>query len=153
METTLKRGEVVPNFTLPNTAGEAIRRSAYRGKQHLALLFIPTAEEEAARSYLRAMADIYDTITAASGEVLAVVRDSPAALAEAKEDLALPFQLLSDDGTATQRFVPSPAHAGVFVTDRYGELYFSAVTEDAHDLPPPGELQSWLEAVDNQCSI
>jgi len=153
METTLKRGEVVPNFTLPNTSGENVRRSAYRGRLHLALLFLPAIEEESARTYLQGMTNIYDTIKAASGEVLAIVHNNSVDLAEAKEDLALPFQLLSDDGTITGRFVPSPARAGVFIIDRYGELYFSAIAENAHDLPPPSELQSWLEAVDNQCSI
>lgn len=153
METPLKRGEVVPNFTLPNTTGADVRRSAYRGKQHLILLFLSTTEEESARTYLQAVADIYDAIKAASGEVLAVVRDNLTVLAEAKADLALPFQLLSDDSTVTKRFVSPPAHAGVFIIDRYGELYFSAVAENASALPPASELQSWLEAVDNQCSI
>lgn len=153
VETALKRGEVVPNFTLPNTAGEMVRRSAYRGKQHLILLFMPATEEETARAYLQSIANAYSAIKAASGDVLALFRDSMETLAEVKETLALPFQLLSDDGTAMLRFVPPDAHAGVFVIDRYGELYFSAVAQDTQGLPPVSELQSWLEAVDNQCSI
>ncbi len=153
METALKRGEVVPNFTLPNTAGEPVRRSAYRGKQHLVLLFMRTVEEDSARAYLQAMANTCAAIQAASGDVLAVFRDSREMLAEAKKELALPFQLLADDGTATRRFVPSEMNAGAFVIDRYGELYFSGIAEDARGLPPASELQSWLEAVDNQCSI
>lgn len=153
MKTALKRGEVVPNFTLPDTAGEVVRRSAYRGRQHLILLFMRTIEEEAARTYLQAIAGMDAAIKAAAGAVLAVFCDSPATLAEAKQDLALPFHLLADDGTVTRRFVPPGAHAGAFVVDRYGELYCAGVAEDARGLPPASELQSWLEAVDNQCAI
>lgn len=147
METMLKRGEVVPNFTLPSAAGEPVRRSAYRGKQHLALVFLPSVEEEFARGYVQALVGSYAMLRAASGEVLVIVR-------AAQVDLELPFPLLADqDGTATARFVPAEAGAGTFVLDRYGELYYAAVAQDARGLPPISELHEWLEAIDNQCAI
>lgn len=154
MESILRRGQVVPTFTLPDTDDRPVRRTAYRGKQHLVLVFLPDAEDEGARSYLRALADGHHSIGAASGEVLAILRGDPAAAAEARRDLELPFPLLVDaDGAVTARFLPAGARAGAFVIDRYGELYYAAPAPDTATLPPIDELQSWLEAIDNQCAI
>jgi peroxiredoxin len=154
METLLKRGQVVPSFTLPDTTEQPIRRSAYRGKQHLVLVFLPRAHDDASRAYLRALADARPALLAASGEVLAIIRDDVPTTAATKHDLELQFPLLSDaDGAVTQRFLPDNVRAGVFVTDRYGELYYSAPAADATALPPISELQDWLTAIDNQCAI
>lgn len=154
MENLLKRGQVVPTFTLPDTTGKSIRRSAYRGKQHLVLAFLPSVQDDAARAYLRALAAAHPALLATSGEVLAIIRAEVTAIAAARHDLELPFPLLSDaDGMVTQRFLPDSARAGVFVTDRYGELYYSAPAADATALPPISELHDWLTAIDNQCAI
>ena len=154
MESILKRGQVVPTFTLPDTEGRMVRRTAYRGKKHLVLAFLPSAEDDGTRTYLRALADGYTAMQTAGGDVLAVLRGEAAAIAEAKHDLELPFALLVDaDGAVTARFLPAAARAGVCVTDRYGELYYAAPTADTLTLPPIAELQAWLEAVDNQCAI
>jgi peroxiredoxin len=154
MESILRRGQVVPTFTLPNTEGAPIRRTAYRGTKNLVLAFLPGAEDEGVRAYLRALADAYPNIQAETGEVLAIVRDTEAAIAEARHELRLPFPLLADaDGAATARFLQPASPAGVFVTDRYGELYFAAPTADTYSLPPLAEIKAWLEAIDRQCAI
>lgn len=153
MESILKRGEVVPNFTLPNADGQPVRRSAFRGKQHLVLLFLASGEEEFARGYLQALGRAHPAVQAAGGEVLVITHDQPSVLTATQQDLDLPFHLLSDvDGAAWQRFLPPEAQAGGFVMDRYGELYFSAPTASVRDLPPANEFVEWLEAVDNQCA-
>jgi peroxiredoxin len=154
MESSLKRGQVVPAFTLPDTAGAPVRRTAYRDKKNLVLAFLPDAEDDGARAYLRALAQGYQAFRAETGEVLAILRGDGAAVADARRELALPFPLLHDaDGAATARFLPPAARAGVFVTDRYGELYFAAPAASTAALPPIAELQAWLEAIDRQCAI
>lgn len=154
MESILKRGQVVPTFTLPDTDDRPVRRAAYRGQKHLVLVFLPAAHDDGARSYLRALADGYADMRAAGGEVLAIIHDDPPAAAEARDELELPFPVLVDaDGRVTARFLPRTTRAGALVTDRYGELYYAAPTADTTTLPPIAELQSWLEAIDNQCAI
>jgi peroxiredoxin len=154
MESILRRGRVVPTFTLPDTAGAPVRRTTYRDKKNLVLVFLPSAEDDGARAYLRALAQGYEALRAETGEVLAILRGDRAALAEARRELALPYPLLHDaDGAATARFLPPMARAGVFVTDRYGELYFAAPAADTTSLPPIAELQAWLEAIDRQCAF
>lgn len=154
MESILRRGRVVPTFTLPDTEGQPLRRTAYRAKQHLALVFLPAAEDEGARSYLRALADDHAPIRAAGGEVLAIIRGEVAAARAAKLELELPFPVLADtDGVTTARFLPPTARAATFVTDRYGELYYAAPALDTRSLPPITEILAWLTAIDNQCAI
>src|SRR5439155_19646701 len=126
MQPILKRGQVVPAFTLPDSAGRPVRRSDYRAKKHLILAFLPGAADDGARAYLRALADDYAAIHAASSEALAILRGQRRGAAEAQRDLELPFPLLADaDGATTARFLPPAARAGVFVTDHYGELYYA----------------------------
>jgi peroxiredoxin len=154
MESILKRGQVVPSFTLPDSEGAPVRRTAYRDRRNLVLAFLPSAADDGARAYLRALADGYTGIRAETGEVLAILRDDQRSIAAARRELELPFPLLSDaDGATTARFLPPKAHAGVFVTDRYGELYFAAPAADSATLPPIAELQEWLAAIDRQCAI
>jgi peroxiredoxin len=154
IESILRRGQVIPTFTLPDTTGAPVRRTAYRGKQNLVLAFLPDAEDDGARAYLRALARSYAALRAETGEVLAILRGGQAPIADARRELALPFPLLRDaDGAATARFLPPMARAGVFVTDRYGELYFAAPAADTATLPPTDEILGWLEAIDRQCSF
>jgi len=154
MESILKRGQVVPAFTLPDTTGVPVRRTAYRDKKNLILVFQPNAEDDGAQAYLRALADNYEAIRVETSEVLAILRGDPSAIAEAKRELDLPFPLLADTGRmVTARFLPPAARAGVFVTDRYGELYFAAPSADTATLPPIADLLGWLEAIDRQCAF
>ena len=39
--TTLKPGDMAPDFTLPSTIGETVTLSDYRGKKSVLLLFYP----------------------------------------------------------------------------------------------------------------
>jgi peroxiredoxin Q/BCP len=154
MESILQPSQVVPTFTLPDTSGAPVRRTAYRDRKNLVLVFLPSAEDDGARAYLRALTEGYESFRAESGEVLAILRGDRAAIADVRRELALPFPLLHDaDAAVTARFLPPAAGAGVFVTDRYGELYLAAPAADTAALPPTLEIQAWLEAIDRQCAI
>ena len=114
-------------------AGVPVRRTASRDKKNLVLTLLPDAEDDGAR---------------------AILRGERSSLADAQRELALPFPLLHDaDGAASARFLPPMARAGVFVTDRYGELYFAAPTADTTTLPSSAEILAWLEAIDRQCAF
>ncbi|MFL5802658.1 MAG: redoxin domain-containing protein [Roseiflexaceae bacterium] len=154
MESILRRGQVVPTFTLPDSDGMPVRRTAYRDKRNLVLAFLPSAEDDGARAYLRALADSYAAVRAETGEVLMILRGDQSAAHKIKRDLELPFPVLADaGGTATARFLSPAARAGVFVTDRYGELYFAAPAADTASLPPVAQLCDWLVAIERQCTF
>jgi peroxiredoxin len=154
MESILRQGQVVPNFSLPDSDSMPVRRTAYRDKRNLVLVFLPSTADQGARAYLRALAENYPAIRAETGEVLAILHSDQPAAAMTKRDLELPFPVLADaDGAATARFLPPGAQAGAFVTDRYGELYFAAPAAGAAALPPVAELSDWLVAIERQCSF
>src|SRR5258706_7627024 len=109
MESILRRGQVVPTFTLPDSDGVPVRRTAYRDKRNLVLAFLPSAEDDGARAYLRALADSYAAVRAETGEVLAILRGDQSAADKIKRDLELPFPVLADAGGTATACCLSPA--------------------------------------------
>ncbi|GAB4426454.1 MAG: hypothetical protein OHK0015_07390 [Chloroflexi bacterium OHK40] len=153
--TTLPRlepGAVAPNFTLPSVSGGEVRRSSYRARRHLALLFLPCVDLPA-RSYLEHLKEQYQAIRAADGEVLAVCTDPGAHADGLRAALDLPFPLLLDPrGEAARRFLPDGAVIGVFILDRYAVLR-AQWTLTAPPLPPVDAIINWLTAIDHQCVL
>ena len=43
MSTTLKVGDLAPDFTLPSTDGKPVKLSDYKGKKNVVLAFFPAA--------------------------------------------------------------------------------------------------------------
>mgnify|MGYP001354133869 FL=1 len=147
-EPRLKLGAVAPNFTLPALGGGQVKRSAYRARKHLALVFL-AADDAAARDYLASLAGRYADIRAADSELLAIL----AGPASSAEGLELPLPLLLDpERRGAARFLPDDAPLGAFILDRYGAVQKQwALT--APPLPPAGELVEWLEVVDRMCVL
>jgi peroxiredoxin len=154
MEPMLRPGQIIPTFTLPDSEGRPLRRTIYRGQKHLVLVFLSSIEDHGGRAYLQALADTYRVVRDASAAVLAIVRGVEVSAQAFKREIDLPFPLLLDaDGHVAAQFLPPAAPAAIFMTDRYGELYYSRVVATTTDLPPIGELHDWLTAIDNQCAI
>lgn len=156
MNTTTPRLEIgrpAPVFTLPDLHGEAVSRTAHRGRRHLALLFLPGVDL-AAREYLHDLRDRYADLREAGGDLLVVVSDPAASgegLAAALEDLPFPV-LLDPAGAAARRYLPDGARHGLFILDRYGALHAQwAMT--APPLPPLDEIVEWFTVLEHQCSL
>lgn len=148
----LEVGKPAPNFTLQAVSGSAVRRSAYRARKHLALLFLPFVDLPA-REYLEALRDCYSEIGQADGEVLAVVTDPGANAEGLRAALDVPFPLLLDpDSAVAARYLPDGAVMGLFILDRYATLR-AQWTLTAPPLPPVQEIIDWLNAVDRQCVL
>ena len=146
----LQRGDIIPIFTLPDNTGHLVSRTSYRGRKHLVLLCL--ADPMAAEHYLGELARVADTISAASGALLVIAQGSDNAVH--RDRPPFPFPLLSDgNGATVARFLSPEVCNGLFVTDRYGELYYQALADSVDDLPRVSEIVDWVEAIDNQCSI
>ncbi len=151
MTQNMRRGRVVPNFTLPDAGGLPVRRSAYRGRKHLALVFV-SASTPIAETLVRDLASVYDSIRQVSAEVLVIVRGKQADAQRLATAGGGRFPVLVDgDGAVSATFLPVES-AAVFLTDRYGELYATLPAGEPAVLPA-SEVVAWLTAIDNQCSI
>jgi hypothetical protein len=100
--------------------------------------------------YLRTLAQHTDEWHQLPARGIVVVSSADAAGALG----ALPFTMLIDDANSVRRrFLPDGAQAGVFVLDRYGDLYQQWLVADCAMLPSAADLNGWLQAIAMQCSI
>ncbi len=139
---------VVPFWTLHDKYGQEYNLAKQRGRYHLLLLILqPGANPQSFLHELAAHAGAWRQLPA-QGIVVVPDADTAGALG------SLPFLILIDEtGKVRHRFLPDEAQAGVFVLDRYGELYYQWLVTRLSDLPPADDITSWLEAIAMQCSI
>lgn len=148
IEPVLAPHHVVPLFTLPDRHGQVHNLARQRGREHWALLiFAPGVEP---RPYLERLAGEIDSWRGMPARGIVVVPDAERAGALS----GLPFNVLIDaDERVRRRFLPAQARAGVFVLDRYGTLYHQWLVGTREELPAPGEISAWLDAISMQCSV
>src|SRR5215470_18360030 len=96
--TSLKVGDLAPDFTLLTNDWKTIKLSDYRGKKNVFLAVYVLAFSEGCTKQMRAVQDGIDSgiIPTADTEVFGVSLDSPAANAAFAEQNGLHFPLLSD---------------------------------------------------------
>ncbi len=120
------------DFTAPTLEGERVQLSNLRGRRNLVLIFAGTnGEEWRLLSELRALGnDLHE-----EEAVVALVAD-PDAEARAW------YGATAADGTP---------RAALYITDRYGEIYFVAHPERGQPLPSAAEVLDWLRFINSQC--
>jgi peroxiredoxin len=74
--TTLKTGDMAPDFTLPSTIGEKVTLSDYRGKKNVLLLFYPLDFSPTCSRETRAAGEILPDQKSRDVEVLGISVDS-----------------------------------------------------------------------------
>ena len=69
-------GQPAPDFTLPSTLGQDVTLSAYRGHQHVVLVFYPLDFSPVCSMQLPEYSGLQDEFTEAGAAVLGINRDS-----------------------------------------------------------------------------
>ncbi len=92
----LSRGDIAPRFALPAAPGEIVDVGARMDEGPVALLFFPLAFSSVCTEELCAVRDGWDEWTALDAEVFGISVDSPFVTRRFREELGLPFPLLSD---------------------------------------------------------
>ncbi len=140
--------KVVPFWTLRDKYGQEFNLAKQRGRDHLLLIVFEAAID--GRSFLQDLAAHAAAWRQLPARGIVVVPDADTAGTLG----ALPFTVLIDEtGNVRRRFLPDEAQAGIFVLDRYGELYHQWLVMQPDDLPTVDEIDGWLEAISMQCSI
>jgi peroxiredoxin len=151
--------QLIPPLTARTTAGETVRAWDYKQRKSLLIAFLhadcPQCQAFAARLASRA-ADLIDRDSVA----LLVALEPPRWGIE-----PLPPVILASDttGRAAREYLGKDAfgqqglvRVGLFVADRYGELFAQWEARDAADLPPIAEPLKWLahtQILCEECSV
>jgi peroxiredoxin len=150
--------QLIPPLTARTPAGQPVRAWDYKQKNSLLIAFLhgdcPHCQSFAARIASRP-AELRELDAVA----LVIFLDAP----PARLVSAPPVILASDTtGRAAQAYLGSDAfgshglaRVGLFVADRYGELFAQWQARDAGDLPPLAEALKWLahtQIVCEECS-
>lgn len=140
--------KVVPLFTLPDKHGQQQNLAKQRGREHLLLLIIQDGID--AQAYLQRLAQRAEEWPQLPARGIVVVGSEDAAGSLG----ATPFTILIDSQQNVRaRFLPDTAKAGLFVLDRYAELYQQWLAADIGELPSPADVDGWMQAIAMQCSI
>ena len=148
LEAKLREHKVVPLWTLPDKYGEAFNLAKNRGRDHFILLVCAPGADPAPflKQLAPHMADL--RIFSVAGIVVVPSEDAAGALP------ALPFRVLIDaDGKVRDRYLPADAVAGLFLLDRYADLYRQWLVQNMADLPPAEEVADWMQAIGMQCNV
>ena len=91
----LKENSLAPDFTLPDSKGQARTLSEFRGKK-VVLYFYSKSGTPGCTRQACAFGQAFDAFEEKNAAVIGVSKDSPAALSRFEEKHGLPFLLLSD---------------------------------------------------------
>lgn len=151
---------LIPSFELPAVnRSTAISPWNYKQRYSLVIFLFHNVTCTACRNLLLNLAQHHSTYRTYEAEVLAIATCCPSDevdhLQEFAEHHAIPFPVLWDEKGQVrcaylgEQLDRSPV--GIFVCDRFGELYMQSVDSEADALPNEPEIRSWAEFVDMQC--
>ena len=92
----LSRGDPAPRFALPSGPGEIVDVGARIGERPIVLLFFPLAFSSVCTAEMCAVRDDWKVWTDLDADVFGISVDSPFVTRRFREELELPFPLLSD---------------------------------------------------------
>ncbi len=151
----LKARQQIPPLTARTPAGQTIRAWDFRQKKNLVVAFLHAG--------CRRCKDFLEKISArskdlAEREAIALIIFAEVPPARVIENLPPQIIVATDMTGHSQRaylgddaFGTAGQHLGVFVADRYGELYAQWLAREEQRLAGMGELLSWLAQIELAC--
>lgn len=149
--------QIIPLFELP-AVNRKTRISSWDYKQHysLAIAFIPNVGDPDCCALLLSLAKQYCTYRDLDTEILAIAHCPTVNEVEQLRTFVtehnILFPVLWDTEGRVREAYLGTVQAGIFVGDRYGELYMQAIANHARELPQETEIREWVEYVDMQCA-
>ena len=128
----LAKGDPAPRFALPSGPGEIVDVGARIGERPIVLLFFPLAFSSVCTEEMCAVRDDWSIWTGLAADVYGISVDSPFVTRRFREELDLPFPLLSD-------FNHDVGAAFVLGTD--GRVAYAWVSERDDVLPDFDDLR------------
>ncbi len=150
----LKKGNQAPSFSLFNTEKKEVSLANFEGK-NLVILFFPLAFTSVCTAELCEMRDRISVYASLNAEIVGISVDSLFTLGKFKEELNLPFDLLSDFnketsatyGSLYENFVlgmKGVSKRSAFIVDAGGKIQYAEVLEDAGQVPSFASMKEVL---------
>ena len=148
--------EVIPPLTTRALGGRTVQTADYKQKRNLVLAFLH-AHCSRCEDFLRRLAARAAEFAEQEAAVLVIYSELPPG--SLSQNLPPHLVLTTDLTGRSQRVylgqeVFGPAgqqRLGVFITDRYGELFAQWVGFDENALPGTEDLVSWLRQIEMAC--
>jgi peroxiredoxin len=148
----LSRGDSAPGFALPAAPGEVVDVGARIGERPIVLLFFPLAFSSVCTEEMCAVRDEWRAWTELEADVFGISVDSPFVTRRFREELGLPFPLLSDFnhdvgaayGVLYEDYfgLRGVARRAAFVVGTDGRIAYAWVSERDDVLPDFGEVKA-----------
>ncbi|MDD5020381.1 MAG: redoxin domain-containing protein [Candidatus Omnitrophica bacterium] len=143
--------KVIPLFHLEQKDGEMFDSSDYKRKKNLVLFFLTDADTD----FLMRLSQAAASLRKENAEIIAISLLGRSRLADLHRKNHLDFVILSDEKKEVFRkflsFAEGESFAALFVTDRYGDVFFQYVTARAGDMPPFNDIARSLVFIESQC--
>ncbi|MBN1884355.1 MAG: redoxin domain-containing protein [Candidatus Krumholzibacteriota bacterium] len=154
---TLNVGDRAPDFTIPMTMEDTWTLSDHLGVKNIVVLFFPLAYSPPCHAEMCSFRDGFSEFKGLDAHVVAISVDNPFVLTKWKDELKLPFQLLSDFnrevGPAWGAFheelgpLKGVDKRAAFVIDKKGIIRYAWVSDDPGVMPDPGEIRKALDSL------
>lgn len=154
----LSRGQIVPAFVLPGPDGMPHSPWDYKQREHLVLLFTPSAHNHEGKEFLHVFAQHYREFREEVCALLAITAEPVVTNMEAQAELHLPFALLADlTGTVIAQYTTWDAASRtlipcVILADRYGAVHEQWIASHEAELPSIDNLLETLRYLNRLCT-
>jgi len=124
-----KVGDPAPEFSLPNSQGETVKLSDFRG-QNVILAFYPKDNTSVCTAQLCDYRDAWSEFNGSNATILAINTDSVESHKGFQEKYQFPFQLLSDPDRKVAKLygaampIISIVKRAIFIIDQQGRIAF-----------------------------
>jgi peroxiredoxin len=150
----LERGQVIPDFTLPDVAGEMVSSRSYYMRRNYIIALLPEQRPSEWEDWLGDLSREATSLDDRDVITLVVLPETWRDSAKGKTSDNKQIRWLMDsDGDARRRFGHGPEAGALIITDRYGTVFHSASgTEPTGAAFDPEEIPDWIELIVCRCS-
>jgi hypothetical protein len=147
--------QMLPPLVARTAEGRVVRAWDFKQKRNLVVVFLDATAEPARAWLARLAAAAAELAERNAAAVVVFAEPMPASLADGFSGIIL---AADPSGRAHRAYLGAEAfgpagleQTGVFVADRYGEIYAAWAGRDAAALPGIEEVLSWLAQIEMAC--
>jgi peroxiredoxin len=147
-------GTKAPPFELPCKPGETVNVGDHLGKEKIVLLFFPLAYSPVCTDEMCSMRDSWQQWEQLDAKVFGISVDSPFVVDKFRNDLNIPFPILSDfNKEVAPKYdalhedlmgLKGVAKRAAFVIDANGEIVYDWISDDPKQMPDFDEIKAAL---------